>query len=149
MPSYWLGSSKPVKAKSSEEARFLDGMDEDVKHEAESVLSDNLPANTAVIVRNLSKVYEPNNGCCGKNTAYKAVDDLCLSIQEDTLLCLLGPNGAGKVCVGEIGLKVADYYHSYAGGISLSYWRRCDGVWPFYHAELASSATTYWVVPSI
>jgi ABC-type uncharacterized transport system ATPase subunit len=37
-------------------------------------------------------------GPCAAETKapYVAVKELCLSIEEDTLLCLLGPNGAGK-----------------------------------------------------
>ena len=90
-------------------------MDEDVKAETENILNDTLPSNTAVIIKKLSKVYDTSSGCCGKDTSYKAVDELCLSIQEDTLLCLLGPNGAGKTTT--IHMMVG--FHSASSGDAL------------------------------
>ena len=69
-------------------------MDEDVRVERESVLQDKTPSNTAVVVNRLTKRY--NDGGCTSAIPYTAVDELCLSIQSDTVLCLLGPNGAGK-----------------------------------------------------
>lgn len=95
-------------------------MDEDVKKEEEIILNENLPDNTAVIIKNLTKIYDYSYmkkskwfswlKLFSKKESFIAVKDLCLSIQKDTLFCLLGifiiiiiylkflgPNGAGKV----------------------------------------------------
>jgi len=101
-PSYWTGKSRPSESsavKSSELTETeLKDMDEDVKAERDSVVKNDLPAHTAVVVNRLTKIYEAPNKCCGCTTGdpYLAVNELCLNIQSDTLLCLLGPNGAGK-----------------------------------------------------
>jgi ABC-type multidrug transport system ATPase subunit len=54
-----------------------------------------------VVIDRLVKVYsgsEEKKRCCGETSAPQlAVNELCLGIQSNTLLCLLGPNGAGKV----------------------------------------------------
>jgi ABC-type uncharacterized transport system ATPase subunit len=99
-PSYWTGkktadNKDTHKLVTTEEDFKL--FDEDVKEEENLIFNGKLPKNTAVVLKNLCKIYHrPQPGCCKKDEQFAAVKDLCLSIEEDTLLCLLGPNGAGK-----------------------------------------------------
>lgn len=74
-------------------------LDEDVKEEESTIFGkDTLPEKTAVVLRNLCKVYERSNGgMCSKKEEFRAVKDLSYYIEENTLFCFLGPNGAGKV----------------------------------------------------
>ena len=43
--------------------------------------------NFAILIKNLTKIYPPNN---------KAIDELDLSVNNSEVMALLGPNGAGK-----------------------------------------------------
>lgn len=98
-PSYWSGKSHPfakkMKKVNNKEEKVVD---EDVKAEEEAIQHDQLPENTQVIIKDLTKIYPGTKGICNKKglDPYVAVDNLNLSIQADTLLALLGPNGAGK-----------------------------------------------------
>ncbi len=121
--TYWTGKKGPSSQRSNDSNQKvatteydLSQMDEDVRQEEDAILHDRLPPNTAVIIKNLTKTYQPrntsafslltewfgswfgrkrnnNNGNSNnnsKNGGHTAVKDLCLSIEEDTLLCLLG-----------------------------------------------------------
>jgi ABC-type glutathione transport system ATPase component len=100
--SYWTGRRyvdvPNTEKKLTSEAEYQN-LDEDVKEEEQSIFgNDTLPKNTAVVLRNLCKVYERSNGgLCSKKEQFCAVKDLSYYIEENTLFCFLGPNGAGKV----------------------------------------------------
>eukprot|EP01133_Synstelium_polycarpum_P001084 gene1084-1230_t len=103
-PSYWVSSpSKPKaakikkekKSKNSKEIELNEDEDEDVALERQNVLSDNLPADNAVKIVNLRKVYTQSK-CCAKSKQFVAVKGTCLSIGQGQLFVLLGHNGAGK-----------------------------------------------------
>jgi ABC-type uncharacterized transport system ATPase subunit len=76
--------------------------DEDVKEERKMVQgeTETFDDKLAIKIKNLYKEYPPSlTARLFKKDAspFVSVNNLCLTVEENTLLCLLGPNGAGKV----------------------------------------------------
>jgi ABC-type glutathione transport system ATPase component len=71
-------------------------LDDDVQAEDSAVLNGEIPADSPVVLKNLTKSYQTKK-LFRKKEEFLAVKDLTFHIERDNLFCLLGPNGAGKV----------------------------------------------------
>eukprot|EP01132_Coremiostelium_polycephalum_P005371 gene5371-6702_t len=101
LPSYWTGKTSMPKNDTSSKNNGLSKAkqtpveDEDVRREETAVAEMGRNSNSAVIIKNLVKVYRNNIFFKTKKDFY-AVKGLSLSMEKNQLFCLLGPNGAGK-----------------------------------------------------
>eukprot|EP01133_Synstelium_polycarpum_P009772 gene9772-11411_t len=94
MPSYWTGRATQKWTPSSTFKR-TPVEDEDVQNEERKVNEMVDCSQSAVVIKNLVKVYRNNIFFKSKKDFY-AVKGLSLSMEKNELFCLLGPNGAGK-----------------------------------------------------
>lgn len=94
MPSYWRGTSRPTDKKVKKSAlkeEELDKLDEDVKAERDAIQKDELPDDTRVIIKDLTKIFSGiKKHWYERSRPFVAVNNLNLSIQANTLLALLG-----------------------------------------------------------
>ncbi|GAM20741.1 hypothetical protein SAMD00019534_039160 [Acytostelium subglobosum LB1] len=93
MPSYWTGNTSMKW--SPTDYRPTPVEDEDVRNEEEFVNRLQNSNDSAVVIKNLVKVYRSNMFYRSKKDFY-AVKGLSLTMEKNKLFCLLGPNGAGK-----------------------------------------------------
>ena len=113
--AYWLGpkrrssdeASRKKKMKkmhanaslaqsSSSSIYDVEDVDDDVEAEEKLVKSGDLPTSKVVILDRLSMTYSKNRYMCCGNVSFRAVKDVCVSLDDGQLFCLLGHNGAGK-----------------------------------------------------
>lgn len=103
--SYWRGSpsKKSPKSKNKKKSKKepkggyeVEELDDDVEAEEMMVLSGELPASKAVILDRLQMTYSTNRYLCCGNVRFRAVKDVCVTMDDGQLFCLLGHNGAGK-----------------------------------------------------
>lgn len=105
-PTYWRGAPKVSSNKTKQSSKNkenikgsdyeVDDVDEDVAAEELMIRSGDIPVSKAVVLNRLSMTYSKNKYmCCGKQS-FRAVKDVCVSLEDGQLFCLLGHNGAGK-----------------------------------------------------
>jgi ATP-binding cassette subfamily A (ABC1) protein 3 len=73
------------------------GLDSDVHAEAVNVMEGQTDTgNSAVVIKNMSKVYRPHLSGCSIAPSKRAVNRICLAIPRGEFFGFVGVNGAGK-----------------------------------------------------
>lgn len=100
------GSKKDI-----ESSKSLIGEDSEVQDERQLVLTGQYPADSPVVVSNITKVWSGAD-------KQKALDRVCIHLDKNAVFGLLGPNGAGKSTLIKImtGEEVATKGRVYIGG---------------------------------